>query len=149
MTKIRTILTHLILHSGKISEYELAQLTGVSQSTINRIILGATKTPSMASLNKLSKFFNLSVHQLLGNEPLPKALTFNPDNCSDLADTMRTLMEAYNVTETDLAKQTDVAQSTINRILNNQTNYPRGTSLRVLAKYFNVTVAQLLGFERI
>ena len=53
-----------------VSERELASLTGVSQKTINNILLGRTSTPTDSSLAQLARFFSVTSEQLLASQPL-------------------------------------------------------------------------------
>lgn len=59
------------LHKGKpMSANELARQTGVPQSTITRILTGKVKDPRTKQVQAIARFFNLSVAQLRGEEPL-------------------------------------------------------------------------------
>ena len=49
----------------------------------------------------------------------------------------------------DLARQLDIPPPTINRIVGGQVNDPRCSTLILLADYFNVTIDQLLGREKL
>jgi transcriptional regulator with XRE-family HTH domain len=149
MPKISEIVANLMLRHGKCSEYELARFTGISQSTINRIVSGEVEVPSTDSLKKLSDFFQLTPEQLLGNEPIQKIKIFPINTLWDLQQILQRLMDISNITEQELAKHTSVAQSTINRILNGQTVNPRGCSLRLIADFFKITVSQLMGIDQI
>ncbi len=149
MSKLSEILANLMMACGKYSEYELARCTGVSQSTINRIVSGEVEMPTYESLKKLSNFFKLSPEQLLGNEPIQKVNIFIDHVEFKLQEILQRLMDISNVTEQELSDHTGVAQSTINRILNGQTGNPRGVSLRPIADFFEVTVSQLIGTEPI
>ncbi len=60
----------LLMKSIKISESELSRLTSVSQPVINRIAKGITNNPNIDTLRPLAKSFNVSIGQLIGDEPL-------------------------------------------------------------------------------
>lgn len=49
---------------------DLAHQTGVPQSTLSRILSGETTQPHRSSLEPLATFFQVSVNQLLGKEPI-------------------------------------------------------------------------------
>jgi transcriptional regulator with XRE-family HTH domain len=55
----------------RISESELARRVGVSQPVIHRIAKGLTKNPNVDTLRPISRFFAVSMDQLVGDEPLP------------------------------------------------------------------------------
>ncbi|HAT8326968.1 TPA: helix-turn-helix domain-containing protein [Legionella pneumophila] len=56
---------------GNISVSELARLTDIPQPTIHHILTGSTKNPRKKALQELSRFFAVSIEQLIGAEPLP------------------------------------------------------------------------------
>lgn len=55
-----------------ISESELCRVTNVSQATLWRLLNGDTD-PRASTLNAIATYFNISVDQLLGNQPITKA----------------------------------------------------------------------------
>lgn len=64
-------LQQLMRIHGNISVSELARLTEIPQPTIHHILTGSTKNPRKKALAELSRFFSISVEQLMGQEPLP------------------------------------------------------------------------------
>lgn len=58
---------------------------------------------------------------------------------------LKELMYAVNISEAELARQTDLPQATINRILLGGTKDPRASTLKAIASYFAISVDQLLG----
>lgn len=69
-------LQQLMRIHGNTSVSELARLTRIPQPTIHHILTGSTKNPRKKALEELSRFFSISVEQLIGQEPLP---TIIPD----------------------------------------------------------------------
>ncbi|WP_131774901.1 LexA family protein [Legionella anisa] len=67
-------LQQLMRIHGNTSVSELARLTGIPQPTIHHILTGSTKNPRKKALEELSRFFSISVEQLIGNEPLPMVI---------------------------------------------------------------------------
>jgi phage repressor protein C with HTH and peptisase S24 domain len=63
----------------------------------------------------------------------------------ELKDILRVLMETRGVGQNELADITKVPQPTIFRILKGESKDPRSGTLRPLADYFAVTIAQLRG----
>lgn len=57
------------------------------------------------------------------------------------------LMSEIGIKESELARQTGLPQTTINRLLLGDTFDPRANTLKPIAKFFGVTVGQLLGEE--
>ncbi len=62
-------------------------------------------------------------------------------------ETLHVLMELHAITETELARRSKVPQPTIHRLLSGATPDPRLSSLKPLAKYFNISLGQLVGEE--
>lgn len=67
---ISDILSELMFDK-KIKMIDLTHQTGVPQSTLSRILSGETTHPHRSSLEPLANFFQISINQLLGNEPIP------------------------------------------------------------------------------
>lgn len=59
------------------------------------------------------------------------------------------LLKETSIKESELARQTGVPQTTINRMLLGETIDPRANTLKPIAKFFGVTIGQLLGEEPI
>jgi len=53
-----------LMKKRKVSQYALAEATGVPQPTIQRILAGVSKDPKTATLDPLAKFFDLSTAEL-------------------------------------------------------------------------------------
>lgn len=62
---------------------------------------------------------------------------------------IKRLMQFCNLKEAELARNVDLPQTTINRLLTGTTYDPRANTLRPIANFFNVTIGQLLGDEPI
>lgn len=59
-----------LMFEKKIKMIALAHQTGVPQSTLSRILSGDTTNPHRSSLEPLATFFEISIDQLLGREPI-------------------------------------------------------------------------------
>ncbi len=59
---------------GNISVSELARLTGIPQPTIHHILTGSTRNPRKKALEELSRYFSVSINELIGQEPLPAVI---------------------------------------------------------------------------
>lgn len=66
---------------------------------------------------------------------------------SKLPQVLRTLMSEVSITEAELARKTGIPQPTLHRILSGATRSPRGSSLSPMAKFFSVSISQLIGDE--
>lgn len=67
--EISGILGYLI-KQAHISEAELARKINVPRATINRLVSGRTPDPRASTLNAIAAYFNVTVDQLLGKQPL-------------------------------------------------------------------------------
>jgi SOS-response transcriptional repressor LexA len=67
--EISNILNYLI-KQAHISEAALARKINVPRATINRLVSGRTPDPRASTLNAIAGYFNVSVDQLLGVQPL-------------------------------------------------------------------------------
>lgn len=64
-----------------------------------------------------------------------------------LASILKRLMKEKNLSESELARQTGVGQPVIHRISSGETDNPKIESLRPLAKFFSLSISQLVGDE--
>lgn len=63
---------------------------------------------------------------------------------------LKRLIKAYgNISENELARQTELNQPTINRILRDQSKEPKNRNLKPLADYFGISLSQMRGEEPI
>lgn len=69
----------------------------------------------------------------------------NHQSNSAIGTIIRKLMLEVGIKEAELARQTQLPQTTINRLLLGETNDPRANTLKPIAKFFCVTIDQLLG----
>jgi len=60
---------------------------------------------------------------------------------------IKKLMKEFGVIEAELARQTGLPQTTINRLLLGETVDPRVNTLIPIAKFFGITIGQLMGQE--
>lgn len=77
------ILKHLMFKQN-LKSAELARLTGLPQPTVHRIVEGNSTRPHQGSLEALAQFFNLSIDQIKGSEPIPNLNPTTP--ASDLPE---------------------------------------------------------------
>lgn len=75
--EISSILDRLLTQSG-LSEAELGRIIKVPRATINRIVSGRTPDPRVSTLQAIAAYFNVSIDQLLGKQPLFANSTTQP-----------------------------------------------------------------------
>ena len=67
--EIEDVLNHL-LKTYKISEAELGRKINIPRATINRLTSGRTPDPRASTLQAIADYFDVSIDQLLGKQPL-------------------------------------------------------------------------------
>ena len=73
--------------------------------------------------------------------------TSSSDNKHELKDILSSLMEECDIDDAQLARETGVPASTISRIRINSNANPTASTLRPIAKFFSISISQLLGDE--
>lgn len=63
--------------------------------------------------------------------------------------TVRKLMEHFKMSEADLCRGVNLPQTTINRLLTGQTCDPRISTLAILAQFFDISLDQIIGKEKL
>lgn len=77
----------LLMDECDIDDAQLARETGVPASTISRMRLNSSANPTASTLRPISKFFSVSISQLLGDEPISKERlpgTHNPTSYTSI-----------------------------------------------------------------
>jgi SOS-response transcriptional repressor LexA len=64
-----------------------------------------------------------------------------------LAQTLKTLLNKLNLSESELARQTGICQPVIHRMASGETDNPKIETLRPIAKFFSISLEQLIGDE--
>ncbi len=70
LPNLKTALSHLLIKTGIISTASLYKLSGIPKHTLDRILNEEIITPNMATLQQIAKFFNLTVAQITGLDPI-------------------------------------------------------------------------------
>lgn len=63
-----------LMFKKDIKTAQLARDTQLPQQTLQRIVSGSSPNPQRKTLDPLAEFFNVSIEQLKGEEPLPEAI---------------------------------------------------------------------------
>ena len=59
-----------LMHVANITEAKLARALDMPQGTVNRLLLGFSEDPRIATVQPIADFFGVSMEQLIGKEPL-------------------------------------------------------------------------------
>ena len=60
-----------LLYQHNLSESKLARLTGINQPVVHRLASGETDNPKISTILPIANHFEVSIEQLLGQEPIP------------------------------------------------------------------------------
>lgn len=60
-----------LMSLAKINASELARRTGIAQPIIHRLSTGQNTNPKLATIKPISRYFSVTVSQLIGEDPLP------------------------------------------------------------------------------
>lgn len=64
-----------LMSLSKINASELARRTGIAQPIIHRLSTGQNVNPKLATIKPISRYFTVTVSQLIGEDPLPNDQT--------------------------------------------------------------------------
>ena len=64
-----------LMETFAVTQKELSNATNIPHSTINRLKAGYSDDPRLSTLKPLASYFNITLGQLVGIEPLPKKLS--------------------------------------------------------------------------
>ena len=70
-------------------------------------------------------------------------------SASGIKQNLQILLELHHISKTELCKHINISQPTLSRILSGSIADPRASTLSTIAKYFDVSVDQLLGLQPI
>jgi SOS-response transcriptional repressor LexA len=68
-----------LLFQKQIRVTELARKTGVSQPTLQRMVTGNSENPHVSSLKPIADYFNVTLKQLKGIDPIPWLYPITPE----------------------------------------------------------------------
>tara|TARA_Y100000815_G_C13318501_1_gene491421 strand:- start:748 stop:1407 length:660 start_codon:yes stop_codon:yes gene_type:complete len=64
-----------------------------------------------------------------------------------LRDVLKLLQNIYEISDSDLAKETNIPQPTIHRLRSGMSPDPKISTIKPIADFFNVTIGQICGIE--
>ncbi len=123
----------------------------ISHSTLSLLLRGQSTKPQPETINSIANYFNISPNLLLLN--LNKEDYFIQNSTIKLASLKNTLEHLMYrsgiVNSSQLHRYTGISIPTIDKILNEETLPPNHNTLITIAKFFNVSIAQLKGIDPI
>ena len=76
LASLKNTLEHLMYRSGIVNSSQLHRYTGISIPTIDKILNEETLSPNHNTLSTIAEFFDVSIAQLKGIDPIPKGKVF-------------------------------------------------------------------------
>ena len=126
--------------SGK-SQKEIAEDIGVSESIFSDWIKGK-KFPRIEKIDALAKYFDVSKSDLIENVEVIK-IRDNADSRDVFCENLRLLMAKAGKSRNEVSSAIGVSYYTFSDWCNGK-KYPRIENLETLAKYFDITVSDLV-----
>lgn len=141
-------LQFLMLQHG-ISATDLSIHTQIERSTLTKILNGSTINPRIDTINSLAKYFNVNISELINEDNYLDELKLSSHHLG-LENIILHLMTINGITTISLlSKYTGVSMSILSDILNKKTLNPHISTLQQIASFFNISVPELIGIERI
>ncbi|MBA3925520.1 helix-turn-helix domain-containing protein [Listeria rustica] len=132
--------------SNHINQKALADKLKVTQATVSAYETGKT-SPNIDILIKLSKILNCSTDELLGQRNNVQLDNVNLDN-TDIQHRLKYLRHEKKWSQNDIAKYLNIPTSLYSS-LENESKEIDGTTLKNIAKLYDVTTDYLLGLTDI
>ncbi|HHF7375594.1 helix-turn-helix domain-containing protein [Legionella bozemanae] len=66
-------------------------------------------------------------------------------DCINISNVLSRLLKSHNMSESEFSRQSNIPRITISRLINRRTPDPRSSTLEAIAKFFNISLDQLLG----
>ena len=92
---IKSVISHLMKSTGTTPK-QLSVNTGLAYTTVLRICNEENSNPTADSLTKISSFFNITVTQLMGHEPLNHDGSYTPNSENWLSVPLISFSQATN-----------------------------------------------------
>jgi len=141
----------------------LASNISMDDSLLHNILSGKTIDPRLSSLVRISRYFEITVSQLIGEEKIdfkeiekrlktdkPKQQTVSSrKEITFSTEPLKRLIVLNKTTILPLSKLSGVPSSSLSDLLLGKTEDPRINTLLKLSSHFGVTVSQLIGEEKI
>jgi transcriptional regulator with XRE-family HTH domain len=125
-----------IIESERVNVSYISKKTGVSVSTLCRILSGDIKNPNRQTINQLSKYFKVPIEKLIDVNNFT-------EQHNNIKDRLNYLMHKSRINIEDLSILSRVSTSSIRSILMGDTQNPNLETCSKLAYFFGITVGQL------
>lgn len=124
------------IENEKVNVSYISKNTGVSVSTLCRILSGEIKNPNRQTISQLSRYFKV---------PMEKLIDVNnfTEQQNNIKDRLNYLMHKSRINIEDLSIISRVSTGSIRSILNGDTQSPNIETCSKLANFFGITVSQL------
>lgn len=129
---------------SKFSLTKFSESTGVSISTLSRILSGKIKKPNSYTVDLIADYFKIPSHLLL-NQDIDTIDSFTEEyKHTSIRERILYLMKKHGISNVDdLSIMSDVPITTIKSIISGDSENPQLETCRKLADLFNISIQQL------
>ncbi len=115
---------------------------------IHKLLHNQDSYPKISRLMPIAKFFNITIGQLIGEEPLNAAdSTVNSADVLKVSRVLRRLLLDNRMRPHELSAALEIPQKTMHQLMHHSEIYPKLSTLLPIARFFKVTIGQLIGEE--
>ena len=134
------IILKCLLAKNKITQSELASMTGLSEATITHYVKGKT-TPSQTNIDKIASALNISPRTFYGD--IEEFAPYLNHRETVFAKKLSKLLKEKGLSQEQFAFEIGVARQSVNQYVNGK-QLPMSDTLFKIANYFNVSIEELL-----
>jgi transcriptional regulator with XRE-family HTH domain len=127
----------------KVNASIISKRSGVSVSTLSRILSGEIKSPSNSTIEQLSKLFGIPVSKLISTDLYEDKCKDEEINHQNIKERVLYLMKKSRLNIDSLVGMTNISHGAIRAIILGETKKPNLETCTKLADFFGITVKQL------
>lgn len=141
-----------LISKEKISLSKISSITGVSISTLSRILSGQIKKPNQETIQLIANYFKISPKLLFQKKMMNGDLLIeeNTEAHNSIKERVVYLMKKCSIMSIDeLSSLSGVNYSTIRSIIQGESENPHIETCSKLADFFGITIDQLKCFDNL
>ena len=137
------VILKCMLAKNKITQSDLAKMTGLSEATITHYVKGKT-TPSQTNIDKIANALNISPRAFYGD--IDEFAPYLNQTETIFSQKINSLLNERGLSQEQLAKEIGVSRQTVNYYVNGK-SLPTSDVLIKIAEFFSVTVESLFATQ--
>ncbi len=127
----------------KVNASIISKRSGVSVSTLSRILSGEIKNPSNSTVEQLSLLFGIPVSKLISEDLYEDKCKSEEINHQNIKERVLYLMKKSRLNIDSLVGMTNISHGAVRAIILGETKKPNLETCTKLADFFGITVKQL------